>query len=411
MDQEFLKDEEIDFGVDPSQTDIKEFEAFMEGTSTPTTVTPPKLEAATQEDVEEAKEKGKASSKEEREAKIAAQKKQEEEEARKFVEGDDKDENESKDVEDSDDDSESGSENDNDFEALAKDLFKVGIFTQDEDEEEITLPSTSEEFIERFNWEKQKMAEQMVYHFAGKHGEEYRDLFNAVFLNGADPKSYINQYLETKNFKEMDLSDEDNQQRVVEAALRNQGWEDEDIRAEVKKLKLNSDLESTAQRHHKALVKHEEAELAKIQEESKARLERRKQLETQYSNNIRNILSEKLKTQDFDGIPVNKESANKAIEFLEAKKWKLPSGELITDFDRVIMDLQHPQNHEAKVKLALLLMKGYEAGKPITLDLGPVAKKAVSKENKELFSFVKGKKVKSQTTESQKSKTSFFDTL
>ena len=118
------------------------------------------------------------------------------------------------------------------------------------------------------------------------------------------------------------------------------------------------------------------------------------------------------RSQEFDGIPVNRDSANKAVEFLEEKKWKLPSGELITDFDRVIMDLQHPQNHETKVKLALLLMKGYEPGKPLTLDLVPVAKKAVSKESNELFNFVKSKKVKaaSSPTESKR-KSEFLDGL
>ena len=423
MAQENFFDEDLDFGVEASQADAKEFEAYMEGTTAPSNASTEKIKPATDKDKQEAAEKGKAQTDEERAQAIAAAKKKDEDDARKFIEGTDDDQ-------DDDDDNikntkqkpstqksnsqqseeTEGEENDNDFEALARDLYKVGIFTQDDDEEE--LPATSEEFIERFNWEKQKMAEQMVYSFAGRHGEDYRDLFNAIFVNGADPRSYVNQYLETKHFKDMDLTDEDNQQSVVEAALKNQGWEDEDIRAEVKKLKLNADLESTAQRHHKALVKHEEAELGRIQEESKARLERKKQLETQYSTNIRSILGDKLKTQEFDGIPVNKESANKAVDFLETKKWKLPSGELITDFDRVIMDLQHPQNHETKVKLALLLMKGYEPGKPLTLDLGPVAKKAVSKETNELFNFVKGKKVRTNTTFNEsKKKSEFLDGL
>jgi hypothetical protein len=396
MAQENFFDEELDFGVEASQADAKEFEAYMEGTTPPSNIPADKIKPATDKDKQEAAENGKAQSDNERAAAIAAAKRKEEEDARKFIEGDDQDDEEKKvpekkSVKDTEEDNEE--ESDNDFESLAKDLYKVGIFTQDDEDEE--LPTTSEEFIERFNWEKQKMAEQMVYSFAGRHGEEYRDLFNAIFVNGADPREYVNQYLETQYFKDMDLTDEDNQQAVVEAALRNQGWEDEDIKAEVKKLKLNADLESTAQRHHKALVKSEEVQLTRIQEESKARLERKKQMEAQYSTNIRSILGEKLKTQEFDGIPVNKESANKAVDFLETKKWKLPSGELITDFDRVIMDLQHPQNHEAKVKLALLLLKGYEPGKPISLDLGPVAKKAVSKESNELFNFVKGKKVKS----------------
>lgn len=419
MAQETFLDEELDFGIEASQADAKDFEAYMEGTPPPSNTSTDNIKAATEKDKEEAAEKGKAKSEQERVAEIKAAQKKEQEDARKFIEGTEEEEGGEED-DDSDqkasakttnnNEEENDDESDNDFESLAKDLFKVGIFTSEDEEEE--LPSTSEEFIERFNWEKQKMAEQMVYGFAGRHGEEYRDLFNAIFVNGADPREYVSQYMETQHFKDMDLEDEDNQETVVEAALKNQGWEDSDIKDEIKKLKLNSDLESTAQRHHKALVKTEEAQLVRIQEESKARVERKKQLEAQYSTNIRNILGEKLKTQDFDGIPVSRDAANKAVEFLETKKWKLPSGELITDFDRVIMDLQHPQNHEAKVKLALLLLKGYEPGKPISLDLGPVGKKAVSKESNELFNFVKGKKAKSSSTFSdKKGKSAFTDGL
>lgn len=422
MAQDNFFDEELDFGVEASQADAKEFEAYMEGTTVPTSATPAEVKPATEKDRQEAAQKGKAQSDEERAEAIRAAKRKEEEDARKFIEGNDNDDEEDDDDDQTpeksktsksskeDDENDDDGAPDNDFEALAKDLFKVGIFTRDDDEEE--LPSTPEEFIERFNYEKQKMAESMVYQFAGRHGEEYRDLFNAIFVNGADPRDYVSQFMKTEAFKDMDLSDEDNQETVVEAALRNQGWEDEDIKDEIKKLKLNADLESTAQRHHKALVKSEEAELGKIEQESRARLERKKMLEQQYSTNIRTVLSESLKSQDLDGIPVNRDSANKAVDFLETKKWKLPSGELITDFDRVIMDLQHPQNHAAKVKLALLLMKSYEPGKAISIDLGPVAKKAVSKENKELFNFVKSKKVKGSNsiTESKK-KSEFLDGL
>ena len=408
MAQETFFDEDLDFGVEGTQTDAKEFEAYMEGTTSPSSVSPKEVKPATPEDKKEAEEKGKAKSEEEKEADRIAQakaaRKKEEDDARKFIESDEE-ENDDDDEQVEKKPSKSTDSNDdealNDFEELAKGLYKSGVLTPDAEEgEEEELPTTQEEFIERFNWEKQKLAEQMVYSFAGRHGEDYRDAFNAIFINGADPKEYLSQYLEVKNFKDMDLSDESNQQRVVEAALKNQGWEDEDIKDEVKKLKLNADLESTAQRHHKALVKSEEANLVRIQEESKARLEQNKKLAQQYSSNIRTILADKLKTQEFDGIPITKDSANKAVDFLESKKWKLPSGELITDFDRFIMDLQHPQNHAAKVKLGLLMMKGYEPGKPITIDLAPVAKKAVSKETNEVFNFVRSKKIKAGNTAS-----------
>ena len=52
------------------------------------------------------------------------------------------------------------------FAALSKDLFKLGVFTNDEDEEEIVI-NTPEEFLERFNAEKKKGAIEVVNNFIG----------------------------------------------------------------------------------------------------------------------------------------------------------------------------------------------------------------------------------------------------
>jgi len=422
-------DEDLNFGVETDGNEIKEFEAFMEGTTPPPSKKVPadKIKAASEKDKLEEKEKGKALTEEERLKANQDAKKKEEEDARKFIEGEGSDEDEEEDELDEDGNPIKASSKskatpsnknldksaeDNDFEALAKDLFQVGIFTLDAEEgEDEEIPTTSEEFIERFNWEKQKVAEQMVLHFANKHGEEYRDLFDAVFVKGADPKEYVTKYLEVKSFTDMDMTDEMNQERVVETGLRKQGWEEDDIKAEVKKLKLNADLETTSHRYHKALIKSEEADLVQRQETAKENLERKRIAEQQYSTNIRSILSEKLKTQVFDGIPVSRDSASKTLDFLETKKWKLPTGELITDFDRVIMDLQRPENHAIKVKLGLLFSKGYEPGKPISLDVVSVAKKAVSTETNTLFQSVRGKARKEGLLTTNNKNSGFLDGL
>ena len=52
---------------------------------------------------------------------------------------------------------------------------------------------------------------------------------------------------------------------------------------------------------------------------------------------------------------MNPKLASEVSDFLLVDKWKLPSGETLSDFDREIQDLKKPENHTKKVKYALLL--------------------------------------------------------
>jgi hypothetical protein len=95
------------------------------------------------------------------------------------------------------------------------------------------------------------------------------------------------------------------------------------------------------------------------------------------------VLSEKLKTKEFDGIPINQRLAEEVQDMLLAKKWKNSAGETLTDFDVEILNLKKPENHELKAKVALLL-------KILKDDptLSTIKKAGVTKETNTLFNEV-----------------------
>ena len=68
-------------------------------------------------------------------------------------------------------------------------------------------------------------------------------------------------------------------------------------------------------------------------------------------------MSDKLKEKEFDGIPLTDQIAREGFNFLTQEKYKLPTGETLTEFDKFILELKRPENHTLKVKLALLAMK------------------------------------------------------
>ena len=289
-------------------------------------------------------------------------------------------------------DTEDGDEQVSQFTALSRDLFKLGVFSQDEDEEEINI-STPEEFLERFQTEKKKGAVEMVQSFIGQFGEDYQQAFDAIFVKGVNPKDYFGTYNNVVSFADMDLSQENNQVSVIKQALADQGFEPEDIDTEVDRLKNYGDLESVATKHHKVLVKKEAQKLAQMEQKAEMELQQKQAIKNQYINNVQQVLQDKLKSKEFDGIPINPKLANELQDFLLVDKYKTASGETLTDFDRTILELKRPENHATKVKVALLL-------KILEKDptLSTIQRTGVSKKSNELFGEVARQVTKTKST-------------
>ena len=297
-----------------------------------------------------------------------------------------------KDATDNDDEEE---EDDNKFTALSNDLFNLGVFNKGEDEE-VSI-NTPEEFLERFNAEKKKGATELVQNFIGQFGEDYQNAFDSIFVKGVDPKEYFGAYNNVVNFSEMDLSKEQNQVSIMKQALSDQGFEPEDISKEIERLQNYGDLDTVATRHHKVLVKKEAKKLQKLDNEAAQVQEQKTHIKNQYIQNVQSILSNKLEEKEFDGIPINSNLANELQDFLLVDKWKTPAGENLTDFDRAILDLKRPENHEMKVKVGLL-MKVLEKDPT----LATIQRKGVSKQADKLFGEVARQVTKSKSNKSTK---------
>ena len=175
------------------------------------------------------------------------------------------------------------------FVSLSKDLFKLGVFTQDDDEEDAVI-ETPEQFLEKFNAEKKKGAIEIVDNFIGQFGEDYQKAFDAIFVKGVDPKDYFGVYNNVVNFAELDLSNEDNQVRVIKQALADQGFDSEDITTEVERLRNYGDLETVASKHHKVLVKKEAAKLQQMEQQAEQQLQQKAMVRNQYIQDRKSVV-------------------------------------------------------------------------------------------------------------------------
>jgi hypothetical protein len=249
-------------------------------------------------------------------------------------------------------------EEENTFQIIANQLVEGGLFSLDEDEEEIDIKD-GESLFERFKYEKDKQAHSTIYDFlASKHGEEGIEVFDAIFQRGVPIKEYLNKYVETEDLASLSLDGEENvknQKYIMTLVFQSQGLEPNDVEAEVEKLDSYGDLEATSKRYHKAVVKRKQEEMKHMELQVKEK-EARAAQRTQYHNNAMNqILSQKLKAREFDGIPVTEKVAKDTYLRLTEPAFKMPDGTTGTEFDAYLYNLNHPDNFAEKVKLALLV--------------------------------------------------------
>ncbi len=285
------------------------------------------------------------------------------------------------------------------FDALATELATLGVFNLQEGEENFESIQDGETFLARFQQEKERGAQQILSEFLSQHGQEHYDAFDAIFVKGLNPKEYYTATAEIQKFADMDLTVERNQESVIRQTLLKQGFESDDVETEIERLKNYGDLEEVSKRHHKVLVKDEKDQLKAKTEQASQEAQRKTAIKQQYQQNVTNILNDKIKAKAFDGIPVTPKIAQELQDFLLVDKWKTETGETLTDFDRHILELKRPENHEQKVKLGLLL-KLLESDPT----LSTIQKTGASKQASQLFKDVARQKTKAKRTTDSKPK-------
>lgn len=289
---------------------------------------------------------------------------------------DDEEENPSKDTSLKDKASTSAGD---DFSILSKDLLRLGVFSknsEEETEENIDI-KTPEQFLERFNLEKKKGAINILENFLSQYGDDYRKMFDSIFVNGVKPQEYLQSFTKIEAIKDLDLASESNQERVIRAYYKGLKWDDAKIDTRITKLKDYGDLEEEAKTYHAVLLDKETEAAANLERQKVEEAQKQKEKDLTILKSYQRILSEKGKNQEIDGIPLTQRDSELVLGYLTEKKYKLASGELLSEFDKDLMELNRPENHEMKIKLGLLLRK--------KLDLTSIKKTTISKKSDELF--------------------------
>jgi hypothetical protein len=278
----------------------------------------------------------------------------------------------------------------NTFENLSEEMFKTGVFSLEDGEEKV-LTKTPQEFLERFREESEKGASKAIDTFLSKFGQDRRDMFDAIFVDGVDPKDYLPTFNQIENLQTLEIpGNEVNQEKVTRLYYEKLGWDKVTIDKKIEKLKSYAELESEAETVHPLLIQKDKEELARVtlaQQQKQQAIQREEQ---GYANATGKILEDAFKAKSLAGIPVTEKVKNEAYSFLNQKKWQLPNGELLTDFDVFILNTKKPENIEQRAKIALLAMNNF--------DFSKITAKAISEKSEELFSSLTQKEAKKSNT-------------
>lgn len=241
----------------------------------------------------------------------------------------------------------------NTFNSLLKSLEKKGIMRPTNSDWKV---ESEDDLIQRFEYEGQMRASEMLDSLFSKYGENNRKFVEDIVLKGLDPFSYLESAKDIATLENLDVDDEDNLRQVyLEYEVQILGNSIDKAKKNLKRIEDSGDLEDEGRDAYEELKKLKEIQLErniKVKEQE----EKQKNLFKQQTKvAIESFLKDSLKTKNFDGVQVTSQDASDMMDYLTIDRYQLPDGSTISEFDKDLLELRRPENLKTKMKLALLL--------------------------------------------------------
>lgn len=263
-----------------------------------------------------------------------------------------------------------------DYGQFANLLASEGIFT-DEELEGVEFKDSSD-ILNLIKNKGVTEAEQNIKDFFEQAGQDAYDAYQAVILEKVSPEEYFTKSAKVASFEDMDLEYEENQEKVLRQYFKNRGIEDEAINARIERLKNIDELHSESEFAKDELVKKEKSDIEIMVKRAKEEAAAKEQESKMFADSISAKIEDALKQKQFNGLPVTKQAADKAKDYLTTIKYRdKKTGDLYTELQYFLLDIQKPQNIDRLISLALMEGQGWSTK--------TIEKKAISKSSSESF--------------------------
>jgi hypothetical protein len=292
-------------------------------------------------------------------------------------------------------DLESDDEDENYFEIFGKGLAKAGMLDVADDEDiewnEQTFLAKMNETIEDRAWNQ---LEELAVETYGEAGVQ---MIEDIFINKVPVQEYLQRFANEQIVENVDLSVEENQERVFRLYLAKTGMDEDEISDQLNYARDNDRLEAYSQKYHVKLVEKMQQERAVLAQESEARVQAMRQKEEEREQLYADVLDGAIASGSIEGYPINEQAASDLFDFVLSKPHVLPNGQRISDFEYKLAKMR--QEDPSKFLAVAKLVQS-------DLDLTPVKRKAVTDETNTLFNDLKTKSKKS--TKAAKSNDDLF---
>lgn len=286
-------------------------------------------------------------------------------------------------------------EEENYFEIFGKGLVKAGMLDVADDEDiewnEQTFLAKMSETIEDRAWNQ---LEEMAVETYGEAGVQ---MIEDIFINKVPVQEYLQRFANEQIVENVDLSVEENQERVFRLYLAKTGMDEDEIQDQLNYARDNDRLEAYSQKYHVKLIEKMQQERAALAQESEARVQAMRQKEEEREQLYADVLDKAIASGTIEGYPLNEQAANELFDFVLSKPHVLPNGQRISDFEYKLAKMR--QEDPSKFLAVAKLVQS-------DLDLTPVKRKAVTEETNTLFNDLKTKSKKS--TKAAKSNDDLF---
>jgi len=277
-------------------------------------------------------------------------------------------------------------ESDNPFEVFAKGLAQAGILDLEDEENQVTewneknFIDVMEKTVDNKMWAKMEELAMETY------GEAGVKLIEDIFINKVPVPEYLQMFSNEQTVENVDISDENNQERIFRLYLAKTGMDDDEIEDQLAYARDNDRLASYAEKYQGKLVEKMQEERQRLAQEAEARLQDMQRREEERQESYAKVLEESIKQGEIEGYPINNNDAEELFSFVLDKPHVLPNGQRISDFEYRLATMRQ-EDPKKFLAVARLVQKD--------LDLTPVKRKAVSEETNTIF---KGLKTKTKTS-------------
>lgn len=269
------------------------------------------------------------------------------------------------------------------FQTFGKGLAKAGMLEFEEGEDPETFEWTEESFLSKMETTIEKKAWDSLESLALEtYGDDGVKLIEDIFIKKVPVQEYLKMFSNEQVVENVDLSNEEVQEKVYRLYLSKTGLDDEEIQEQINYARDNERLETYAKKYHGKLLEKMQQERETLSQQSEARVLEMQRKEQERQEAYAEVLEGAILSGTIEGYPINKKNAEELYQFVLDKPVQLPNGQRISEFEYKLAKMR--QEDPSKFLAIARLVQN-------NLDLTPVKKKAVSEETNSLFNDLKSK--------------------